>query len=69
MILSLINNTLGARGFFFLLFAASGKKTRSSRSRSRLSLFFFPLVTIAAWPLNFHRKQQEKKPLAPRVDK
>ena len=31
------------------------------------SVFFFPLVTIAASPLNFRRKQQEKKPLAPRV--
>ena len=28
---------------------------------------FFPLVTIAASPLNFHRKQQEKHPLGPRV--
>ena len=29
--------------------------------------FFFPLITIAASPLNFRRKQQEKNPLAPRV--
>ena len=31
------------------------------------SVFFSPLVTIAASPLNFRRKQQEKKPLTPRV--
>ena len=31
--------------------------------------FFFPLVTIGASPLNFHRKQQEKKPLATRIEK
>ena len=29
--------------------------------------FFFPLVTVAASPLNFRRKQQQKNPLAPRV--
>ena len=28
---------------------------------------FFPLVTVAASPLNFRRKQQQKNPLAPRV--
>ena len=31
--------------------------------------FFFPLVTIADSPLNFPPKQQEKKPLVPRVAK
>ena len=51
----------GCRGFFpcclrrklsgEAAIVTSGKKNRS-----------FPLVTIAALPLNFRRKQQEKKP-------
>ena len=49
---------------FFLLFAA--KIEQGSRDRDE-RFFFFPLVTIAASLLNFRRKQQEKKPLAPRV--
>ena len=52
--------TLGARGSFFLLFAVKIKR----RSRDLDERFFFPLVTIAASPLNFHRKQQEKKPVS-----
>ena len=48
---------------FFLLFAA--KLEQGIRDRDER--FFFPLVTIAASPLNFRRKQQEKKPLTPRV--
>ena len=34
----------------------------AARPRSWRAGFFFPLVTIAASPLNFRRKQQEKKP-------
>ena len=48
---------------FFLLFAAKIEQG----SRDRDERYFFPLVTIAASPLNFRRKQQEEKPLAPRV--
>ena len=48
---------------FFLLFAAKIEQG----SRDRDERFFFSLVTIAASPLNFRRKQQEKKPLTPRV--
>ena len=48
---------------FFLLFAAKIEQG----SRDRDERYFFPLVTIAASPLNFRRKQQEKKPLTPRV--
>ena len=48
---------------FFLLFAAKIEQG----IRDRDERFFFPLVTIAASPLNFRRKQQEEKPLAPRV--
>ena len=48
---------------FFLLFAAKIEQ----EIRDRDERFFFPLVTIAASPLNFRRKQQEKKPLTPRV--
>ena len=48
---------------FFLLFAAKIEQG----SRDRDERYFFPLVTIAASPLNFRRKQQEEKPLALRV--
>ena len=48
---------------FFLLFAAKIEQG----IRDRDERYFFPLVTIAASPLNFRRKQQEEKPLAPRV--
>ena len=41
-----------------------GSEVRSCRDQR---VFFFALVTIAASPLNFCRKQQEKNPLAPRV--
>ena len=50
--------TLGARGFFSLFFAAKIER----KSRDRDERVFFPLVTIAASPLNFRREQQEKKP-------
>ena len=41
-----------------------GREVRNCRDQRVL----FPFVTIAASPLNFHRKQQKKKkPLAPRV--
>ena len=38
----------------------------SAMSRSWRAVFF-PLVTIAASPLNFRHKQQGKEPLAPRI--
>ena len=50
-------------GIFSLLFAAKIER----RSCDREERVFFPLITIAASPLNFRRKQQEKNPLAPRV--
>ena len=50
-------------GFFSLLFAAKIER----RSCDREERVFFPLIMIAASPLNFRRKQQEKNPLAPRV--
>ena len=47
-----------------LLFAAKiERRGRSDRDEG----IFFPLVTIAASPLNFRRKQQKKNPLAPSV--
>ena len=46
-------------GLFFLLLAAK----MDQRCRDRDELFFSPLVTIEASPLNFPRKQQGKKSL------
>lgn len=50
-------DTLGAKGFFFLLFAAKIER----RSRNRDEREKNSLVTIAAFPLNFRRKKQGKK--------
>ena len=52
---------------FFSLFKFAAKIERRNRDREeRERAVFFPLITIAASPLNFLRKQQEKNPLAPR---
>ena len=51
-------DTLGARGFFFccLRRKLSGEAAIVTSGKKN------PLVTIAASPLNFRRKQQGKKP-------
>ena len=49
---------MGTRGFFFLLFAAKIERRNRDRDEPEKN----PLVTIAASPLNFRRKQQKKKP-------